>query len=298
MIMSNAEHLALLKQGVATWNAWRQDHPEVRANLFRADLEGMYLAGANLSKVDLRRAHLGRAFLRSANLSEAYLLGANLSQADLKQAVLCKAILRDANLSEADLSHANLSEAYLSEANLSHAILTDVQLDRTLLTGACIENWRIDNPAQLDRTICDYIYLKPNQQECRPRLGSFGPGELVHLCQRTLDILEVSFDLGLDWSACMAALRALKDLPGFANVKLRSLEQSDEGALALGLQIPPFVERQEVRRTLLQLYRRKLKAIDHQYEEAGFSREQILGYRHSSTDLMEMCQFLAARPIV
>jgi hypothetical protein len=76
------------------------------------------------------------------------------------------------------------------------------------------------------------------------------------------------------------------------------LEQSDEGALALGLQIPPFVERQEVRRALLQIYRRKLKAIDHYYQEAGFSQEQVLEYRRSSIDLVEMCQFLAARPIV
>jgi uncharacterized protein YjbI with pentapeptide repeats len=296
--MSNAEHLALIKQGVATWNAWRQENPEVRANLFRADLEGMYLAGANLSKVDLRRARLGRAFLRSANLSEAYLLGADLSQADLHQALLCKAILRDANLTGADLSHANLTEAYLSEANLSHAILVDVQLDRTLLTGACIENWQIDNPTQLDRAICDYIYLKPNQQECRPRLGSFGIGELVNLCQRTLDILEVSFDAGLDWSACLGSLREIHDLPGFGHVKLRSLEQSEDGILTLGLQIPPFVEREDVRRKLLQIYRRKLKAIDHQYEEAGFNPEQIAEYRRSSTNLIEMCQFLAARPIL
>jgi len=296
--MSNPEHLALIKQGVTAWNVWRQDNPEVRANLFRADLEGMYLAGANLSKVDLRRARLGRAFLRSANLSEAYLLGADLSQADLKHTRLCKAILREANLLGADLSHANLTEAYFSEANLSHAVLVDVQLDRTLLTGACIEGWQIDNPAQLDRAICDYIYLKPNQQECRPRLGSFGIGELVHLCQRTLDILEVSFDAGLDWSAWIAALREIHAVPGFASVRLRSLEQTEDGTLALGLQIPPFVEREEVRRTLLQLYRRKLKAIDHQCEDAGFTPEQIAEYRHSSTNLIELCQFLALRPIV
>ena len=296
--MSNPEHLALIKQGVTAWNAWRQDNPQVRANLFRADLEGIYLAGANLSKVDLRRARLGRAFLRSANLSEAYLLGADLSQADLKYAHLCKAILREANLSGADLSHANLSEAYLSEANLSHAILANVQLDRTLLTGACIENWQIDNPVLLDRVICDYIYLKSNQQECRPRLGSFGVGELVNLCQRTLDILDMSFDTGLEWSAWVAALRDIHDVPGCAHVKLRSLEQSEEGTLVFGLQIPPFVEREEVRRQLLQLYHRKLKAIDHQYSEAGFHPEQIAEYRRSSTNLLEICQFLAMRPIV
>ena len=296
--MANEEHLIRLKQGVAAWNTWRQDNPEVRANLFRANLEGMYLAGANLSKVDLRRARLGQAFLRSANLSEAYLLGADLSRTDLKHARLRKAILREANLSGVNLSHADLREAYLSEANLSHAVLVDVQLDRTLLTGACIENWQIDNPTQLDRAICDYVYLKQNQQECRPYLGSFEAGELANLCQRKLDAIEVRFDAGLDWSACVAALRALQERPGFASVRLRNLEQSEEGTLTLGLQVPPFAEHQEVRRTLLQIYHRKLKAIDRQYEEAGFDLEQVAEYRRSSMDLMEMCQILGARPIV
>jgi hypothetical protein len=41
--MANPEHLKILQQGVAVWNAWREGNPEIildlsGANLFRADL--------------------------------------------------------------------------------------------------------------------------------------------------------------------------------------------------------------------------------------------------------------------
>ena len=47
--MANDEHVAMLKQGVAAWNAWRRENPpSVRtyeANLRKADLSGAYLMG-------------------------------------------------------------------------------------------------------------------------------------------------------------------------------------------------------------------------------------------------------------
>jgi hypothetical protein len=42
--MANDEHVALLKQGVAAWNAWRREHPDIRPNL-----SGAYLADAHLT---------------------------------------------------------------------------------------------------------------------------------------------------------------------------------------------------------------------------------------------------------
>jgi hypothetical protein len=36
--MANDEHVALLKQGVAAWNAWRRDNPDVRPDFSGADL--------------------------------------------------------------------------------------------------------------------------------------------------------------------------------------------------------------------------------------------------------------------
>ena len=64
--MANRKHVALLKQGVEAWNAWRRAHPRIRPNLFRADLTRASLSGA-----DLRRTNLGRASLRYADLCGA-----------------------------------------------------------------------------------------------------------------------------------------------------------------------------------------------------------------------------------
>jgi len=295
--MANEEHLKLIKQGVQVWNEWRQENPHIAVNLFRANLEGLYLAGVDLRHADLRRAELSRSFLRHADLSDACLLGANLSQSDLKRAILQRAILRDANLSGADLSQANLSLTYLSDANLSNASLIDVQIDRTQLTGACIENWKVDNVAQLENAICEYVYLKQNRQECRPRLGTFEPGELVSLCQRMADIFELRFHQGLEWSALLAALRYLTEQPGLNNVRIRGLEQADDGSMILVLQIPPFADRDDLRKQLLTEYQRQLKALDQKYLTQGITAEKIEQFRQSGIDLAELFKFLATRTL-
>ena len=36
--MANDEHIALLKQGVAAWNAWRDENPNIRPDLSMASL--------------------------------------------------------------------------------------------------------------------------------------------------------------------------------------------------------------------------------------------------------------------
>ena len=34
--MANDEHVAQLRKGVAAWNAWREENPDIRPNLSRA----------------------------------------------------------------------------------------------------------------------------------------------------------------------------------------------------------------------------------------------------------------------
>ena len=139
--MANDEHLAILKKGVAAWNKWREQHPDVEpdlrgANLNGANLLGAYLHGANLRQADLVQANLSRANLSGtnlnrANLSGANLSGANLGRADFSMANLSGADLRVANLNVADLSYANLRGANLSEADLSSANLIGADLRET-----------------------------------------------------------------------------------------------------------------------------------------------------------------------
>src|SRR5215510_7123821 len=97
--MANDEHVALLKQGMAAWNAWRAANPDIRP-----DLSGANLTGARLPEVDLSRAHLDWS-----NRSGAVLYKANLSGAGLDWATLIKA----------ELDGANLAEAYLAKAVLT-----------------------------------------------------------------------------------------------------------------------------------------------------------------------------------
>jgi len=158
--MANDDHVALLKQGVAAWNAWRLANYDVYPDLIEADFRGANLpyanlrgakllradlSGANLRRADLRRADLNRADLSEANLlradlSEANLPYANLRGADLRGALLDEADLRGdfrgANLIKARLSRADLRGADLSEANLRGAALFRSDLSGADLRGA------------------------------------------------------------------------------------------------------------------------------------------------------------------
>ena len=55
--MANDEHFAILKQGVAAWNEWRRENPDIRPDLSGANLRGAKLSGANLRGADLSRHH-------------------------------------------------------------------------------------------------------------------------------------------------------------------------------------------------------------------------------------------------
>src|SRR5262249_11919466 len=66
--MANNEHVAILKQGVKAWNAWRRENPDIRPDLSNADLRGADLSGANLARANLREAFLFKANLGSADL--------------------------------------------------------------------------------------------------------------------------------------------------------------------------------------------------------------------------------------
>lgn len=149
--MANKKHLAILREGVKAWNAWRKAHPDVwpdlrgadlvRADLVRADLAVADLTGANLEGANLYGANLAGAILERANLAEAYLRGANLERANLARANLAGANLARANLAwanlvRADLERADLAWADLAWANLERANLAEANLAGAILRGA------------------------------------------------------------------------------------------------------------------------------------------------------------------
>jgi uncharacterized protein YjbI with pentapeptide repeats len=148
-----------------------------RANLTDAELIGTNLSGADLFETNLSGANLSGANLSAANLCAANLSGANLSGADLSGAYLFFAILRDTDLFESNLREANLLQSQVIHANFHSAILT----------GACIEDWLINNTTNLDGVICEYIYLDVNKTERRPINCNFAPGEFASLYKKIIE---------------------------------------------------------------------------------------------------------------
>ncbi len=126
------------------------------AQLQEANLEGAYLAQAQLQRAGLREAHLGGAHLQRAELNWARLERAHLNSAELQSADLGGAQLQEAHLSEAYLQGANLSGAqlqgaYLQTAQLQEAYLEGAHLQRAELNWARLEGAHLSS-AELQRT--------------------------------------------------------------------------------------------------------------------------------------------------
>jgi hypothetical protein len=166
--MANDEHVALLKAGVAPWNAWRDKNPRVHVDLPGVNLSGLDLLGADLHEANLRDANLGDANLRRANFFQADLSSANLRGAKFHGANLFRANLCGANLRGAALSGANLSEARLSKANLTEANLTSALLVNADITGADLTGCRIYGASawglKLERVKQDNLIITPEKE--------------------------------------------------------------------------------------------------------------------------------------
>ena len=143
--MANEEHLAILRQGVAIWNEWRERNPSITPDLEAANLSELMLLEADLREADLSGADLTLACLRqarldNASLSGAFLAGTDLIYADLTDADLAGANLTNANLSGAGLLRTNFESAYLYGVNLTGArlrkpVLTQSKLFMSIFGG-------------------------------------------------------------------------------------------------------------------------------------------------------------------
>jgi uncharacterized protein YjbI with pentapeptide repeats len=56
--MANEEHVARLRKGADSWNAWRKENPEIHPDLSGANLIKAELFGANLCWMNLSGATL------------------------------------------------------------------------------------------------------------------------------------------------------------------------------------------------------------------------------------------------
>jgi uncharacterized protein YjbI with pentapeptide repeats len=143
--MADKEHvkrlkLAIVKEDIKAWNAWRRDNQTVFPDLSFSTLLGADLRDANLSSADLSHADLSSADLSSANLSDAYLSSADLRDTNLFGADLSRANLLGAELPVADLRFANLRGADLTEARLVETVFGNVDLTSVIGLDTCRHN--------------------------------------------------------------------------------------------------------------------------------------------------------------
>nr|WP_275072619.1 pentapeptide repeat-containing protein [Petrachloros mirabilis] len=220
-----------------------------RASLGGADLREAVLSGATLIEVDLIKSDLSKSNLSHSILKEAKLSGVVLVKADLTHADLT-----EADLSTADLNRANLSQAQLTGTNLTRSLLVNTNLEGASLTGACLEDVHPNSATHLEHVICDYLYLKGNDQERHPQTGSFLPGEFQLLFQKVLETVDLLFQDGVDWTAFAYALKRMQAKHPQAELGIQSLENKSDGAIMVRVSTAPEVDKSAIHQEILHIY--------------------------------------------
>jgi hypothetical protein len=136
IIMADAEHLKILKQGVEIWNRWRNDNPSIVPQLQGADLHGAKLPNVDFADAKLEDANLQEADFSHANFQEAWIDRTDCLWTNFQYANLMGTFIQDARLPEADLRYANLSGAHILHSNLSGAKLKDTDFSNAELSFA------------------------------------------------------------------------------------------------------------------------------------------------------------------
>ena len=156
------ECISIINRGVADWNRWRTDNPEIIPDLSGADLAERDLEGVNFSGTVLSGANLNSAILRHANLNGVTAYRTSFFAACLDDALLLSAKCNGAVFTRASAIRTNLTSADLRKALIGHhhrnggdsisasspdhnatfakAILIHAVLDKANLNGASFQH--------------------------------------------------------------------------------------------------------------------------------------------------------------
>ncbi|MGH1364687.1 MAG: pentapeptide repeat-containing protein [Calditrichia bacterium] len=118
--MANKEHLAILEEGVHSWNKWRLANAEVRPILSRTRLKAGDFRGIDFRNTDLTDTDLSGSDIRNSDLRGVILSNADLSSANLGNVNLNNTILVRTNLTGADLSGASVCGLGLEQVALDN----------------------------------------------------------------------------------------------------------------------------------------------------------------------------------
>lgn len=119
-----------LDEGVAAWNAWRQEQGRERYSMENRNLSGRDLTQVDFHDTNLRLSNLTDAILHQANMSDVHAFQSLLNGADLSGAMLRRASITESELKGADLSQADAREASFFESDLSGANLKNCDLSK------------------------------------------------------------------------------------------------------------------------------------------------------------------------
>jgi hypothetical protein len=142
--MSFIDHVKILKQGVKTWNKWREDNPDIIPQLSKIDFGDEFsftpsLEGINLSSAYLESSNLFSLTLDSANLERAHLQNVNCYGASFKNVNFNSANLELVNFCLADLDGADFKESYLGSTIFGFTDLSTAKnLDSCIHLGSSI----------------------------------------------------------------------------------------------------------------------------------------------------------------
>ncbi|MCI5163114.1 MAG: pentapeptide repeat-containing protein [Candidatus Electrothrix sp. AX5] len=194
--MANRKQLKILRQGVAAWNAWREEHPDAKIDLRGAKLDGLDLSGANFCQADLsgssfRYTNLTRVMFKGACLygggiiNNLVFMGTILADNDVRN------LLERGSGKNLSLKEKNLQGAYLVKFDFRNADLRGTDLRQTDLSvaditgaklyGSARENWIIDGIR------CDYAYWDEAGEKRTPPDRDFRPGEFEELHKKGVE---------------------------------------------------------------------------------------------------------------
>jgi uncharacterized protein YjbI with pentapeptide repeats len=246
------------------------------AQLIKTNLSQAHFNGATFRRADLTQANLSQAHLKAADFYDTRLIEVNLRKANLKGANLQEVDFRGAELSGANLSGANLSGANLSKADLSGANLSDAKLIRTqalaanfeeaTLTGACIEDWNINGETNLNCTTCLYIYLQEYQQDRRPHVGEFAPGEFTQLFQEALETVDLIFRDGVNWKAFAYSFANTQIVHEDIPLGIQSIENKGDGTVLIKVGVTANTDKGKIYEDFWSNYKFVQEALEKQYQ--------------------------------
>ena len=265
--LSRADLTGANLAGVDLWKA-----NLVLANLTNADLSGARLRDANLIRANLSGARLQEVNLLGANLNESQLRNADFHKADLslahfQGANLDGASLIQASVIETDFRFANLSRSNLSGVTMFHTQALGAKFENVVFTGARIQDWNINSDTRFDGAICEFVYLKADQQERRPRKGIFKPGEFTALFQQAIDTVDLIFQEGIDWQAFFQSFQQLRHQYADQDLSIQAIERKQGGAFIVRLEVSETVDKLSLEDNIKQSYEQQLRVLEARYEK-------------------------------